>query len=115
MDAKVWSNTNDVHPVDSFGPRRFLKYSDKSSSPQFSLPAAEGSWLPFGYGANLCPGMHFAKIHCILTLAMMVESFDCDIPAEPKALRIDLSKFRMGFLGPSGKVAARLCRRETKN
>jgi cytochrome P450 len=114
MDTKVWSNTNDARPVDSFWPGRFLKYSDTSASPQFSLPA-EGSWLPFGNGANLCPGMHFAKIHCILTLAMMVESFDCDILAEPKALRIDLSKFGMGVLGPSGKVAARLRRRGTSD
>lgn len=114
MDSKVWSDTNDIHPVDTFWPGRFLKYTDKSESAQFSLAGTEGSWLPFGSGANLCPGRHFAKIHCIVTLAMMVEIFDCDILAGPKDLKIDLTKFGMGVLGPSGKVAARLRRRETK-
>ena len=111
----MWSDTNDIHPVDTFWPGRFLKYANGSESAQFSLAGTEGSWLPFGSGANLCPGRHFAKIHCIVTLAMMVESFDCDILARPKNLKVDLSKFGMGILGPSGKVAARLRRRVTND
>lgn len=71
----------------------------------------EGSWLPFGSGANICPGRNFAKIHSILTVAMMVESFDCDILAKPEDLKLDLSKFGMGVAGPRGKVAVRLCKR----
>jgi cytochrome P450 len=108
MDSKVWSDTADRHPVDNFWPGRFLKYTDASNSVRFSLPATEGSWLPFGDGANICPGRHFAKIHCIVTLAMMVETFDCDVLAEPKNLKLDQSKFGMGVLGPTGKVAARI-------
>lgn len=111
----MWSDTNDIHPVEEFWPGRFLQHTDKSDSMQFSLAGTEGSWLPFGSGANLCPGRHFAKIHCIVTLAMMVECFDCDILAGPKDLKIDLSKFGMGVLGPSGKAAARLRRRKTNN
>ena len=42
----------------------------------------------------------------------MVESFDRNILARPKDLRIDLSKFGMGVLRPSDKVAARIRRRE---
>lgn len=110
MNPNIWSDTNDIHPVETFWPGRFLKYTDSSEFPQFSLPA-EGLWLPFGNGANICPGRHFAKIHCILTLAMMVESFECDILARPKSFKLDLSKFGMGVLGPSGKVAVRICRR----
>ncbi|KAF2821982.1 cytochrome P450 [Ophiobolus disseminans] len=110
MDSKVWSNTTNSHPVDAFWPGRFLKYTDDSETPRFFLVGTEGSWLPSGSGANLCPGRHFTKIHCIVTLAMMVESFDCDILAEPKDLKLDLSKFGMGVLGPSGKVGARLRR-----
>ncbi|KAF1951449.1 cytochrome P450 [Byssothecium circinans] len=112
MDSKVWSDPSDLHPVDTFWPGRFLKFTDQSESAQFSLPETEGSWLPFGNGAVICPGRHFAKLHCIVTLAMMVESFDCDILAEPKSLKVDQSKFGMGVLGPSGKVPARLRQRE---
>ncbi|KAF2637119.1 hypothetical protein P280DRAFT_521635 [Massarina eburnea CBS 473.64] len=97
MDSKVWSNTDDLHPVDTFWPGRFLKYTDVSESPQFSARR------------------HFAKIHCIVTLAMMVEIFDCNILAEPKVLKVDQSKFGMGVLAPSGKVVARLRGRETTN
>jgi hypothetical protein len=43
---------------------------------------------------------------------MMVERFDYDILAGPKDLKADLSKCGMGVLGPSGKVAARLRRKE---
>ena len=45
---------------------------------------------------------------------MMADSFDCDILAEPKDLKMDLTKFGMGVLGPSGKVGARFQRRQTK-
>jgi len=89
-----------------------LRYTNKSESAQYSLAGKEGSWLPFGSGSNLRPGRHFAKIHCIIKLAMMVESFDRNILARPKDLRIDLSKFGMGVLRPSDKVAARIRRRE---
>jgi cytochrome P450 len=114
MDAKIWSDANNTHPVDTFWPGRFLKQDDKSNAAQFSF-RGEGSWLPFGSGANLCPGMHFAKVHCIMTLAMMVDAFDCDILAGRKAMELDLSKFGMGVLGPNGKVPVRLRRKKSRD
>lgn len=114
MDPKVWADANGTPPVDTFWPGRFLRYSNDGGPAGFSMVGKESSWLPFGSGANLCPGRHFAKIHCIVTLAMMVDSFDCDIIAGPKDLEIDLTKFGMGVLGPRGRVGARLQRRQTK-
>jgi cytochrome P450 len=113
MNSKVWTDANDTHPVDTYWPGRFLKYPTKAGPPVFSLEGKESSWLPFGSGANLCPGRQFAKIHCAVTLAMMVDSFECDILAGPKALKPDMKKFGMGILGPSSKVAVRLRPRET--
>lgn len=113
MDSEVWSNAKDSYPVDKFWPGRFLR-NTRSGPVQFSLPDTEGSWLPFGSGANLCPGRHFAKIHCIVTLAMMVDTFDCDILAESRHLNLGLSKFGMGVLPPSGNVAARMSRRYSR-
>jgi cytochrome P450 len=115
MNSKVWSDMNNSHAVETFWPGRFLKHTNDSDSVQFSLVETEGSWLPCGSGANLCPGRQFAKIHCIVTLALMLESFDCDILARPEDLKVDLSKFGMGVLGPSGKVSARLRGRKSKD
>jgi cytochrome P450 len=113
MNSKVW-DANGTHPVDTFWPGRVLKFPSNDRKAEFSMAGKESSWLPFGSGANLCPGRQFAKIHCIVTLAMMADSFDCDILAEPKDLKMDLTKFGMGVLGPNGKVGARLQRRQTK-
>ncbi|KAF2446586.1 cytochrome P450 [Karstenula rhodostoma CBS 690.94] len=114
MNPKVWADANGMHPVDTFWPGRFMKYSSNNAPAEFSMAGKESSWLPFGSGANLCPGRQFAKIHCIVTLAMMVDSFDCDILAGPRHLKPDLGKFGMGVLGPSGKVGARIQRQGTK-
>jgi cytochrome P450 len=113
MDSKVWTDPNDLHPVDTFWPGRFLRYPKHGGPAEFSMMGKESSWLSFGSGANLCPGRQFAKIHCVVTLALMVDSFDCDVLAGPKDLKLDLRKFGMGVLGPSGKVSARLRRRTT--
>ena len=115
MNSKVWTDASGTHPVDTFWPGRFLKYPKGTGSAEFSMAGRESSWLPFGSGANLCPGRQFAKIHCIVTLAMMVDSFECDILAGSKALRPDLGKFGIEVIGPSGKVAAGLRRREAKS
>jgi cytochrome P450 len=114
MNAEVWCDSDDRHPVDAFWPGRFLKYPNDSKVAQFSLTGKEGSWLPFGSGANHCPGRQFAKLHCIVTLAMMVENLDCDIIAAPKNLKLNMSKFGMGVMGSSGKVTVRLRRRDVR-
>jgi cytochrome P450 len=112
MNPSVWTDPTNTHPVDTFWPGRFLKYPTSTGPPSFSMEGKESSWLPFGSGANLCPGRQFAKIHCVVTLAMMVDTFDCDVLAGPKELKPDMGKFGMGITGPSGKVAARLRRWE---
>jgi cytochrome P450 len=112
MDSSIWTSAPNSPPVNTFWPGRFLKHNTSTSSVEFSTAGTEGSWLPFGSGANLCPGRQFAKIHCILTLAMMVDAFDCDILASPVSLKLDLKKFGMGVLGPKGRVPARVRRRE---
>jgi cytochrome P450 len=112
MDSSIWTSAPNSPPVNTFWPGRFLKHNTSTSSVEFSTAGTEGSWLPFGSGANLCPGRQFAKIHCILTLAMMVDAFDCDILASPASLKLDLKKFGMGVLGPKGRVPARVRRRE---
>jgi cytochrome P450 len=112
MDPGVWCKDPRTPPVDVFYPGRFLKPTGigKDAALEFSTKAFEGSWIPFGSGANICPGRNFAKMHAILTVAMMVDSFDCDVLApQPK---LDLTKFGMGVLGPKRAVPVRIKRRE---
>lgn len=110
----MWDARSVSHPVSTFWPGRFLEFTDGATSPQFSLTGTEGSWLPFGSGANLCPGRQFAKVHCVVTLALMVDMLDCDVLASKKDLELDWGKFGMGVLGPVGKVSVRLRRRQEK-
>ncbi|PSN63612.1 cytochrome P450 [Corynespora cassiicola Philippines] len=111
MDPKVWCDGDGSHPVDTFWPGRFLERVGEGKSLRFSLQGREGSWIPFGSGANICPGRNFAKIHAILTVAMMVESFDCDILANSKSMKLKLSKYGIGVLDPEKNIPARLRRR----
>jgi cytochrome P450 len=110
-DPTVWSSMEGARPVTEFWPSRFLRPGDEPGLSRFTFAGTEGSWLPFGSGANICPGMQFANIHCILTVAMMVESLDCDILAPAKNLQLDMSKFGMGVMGPKGKVPVRIRKR----
>jgi cytochrome P450 len=123
MDPRVWEDKADgsrpddtityPHPTDAFRPARFLKPTGEAGTLQFSLAGLDGSWIPFGSGANICPGRNFAKMHAILTAAMMVDSFDCDVLARPAEIgKLDLSKFGMGVLGPAREIPVRIRRRD---
>ncbi|PSR84021.1 cytochrome P450 [Coniella lustricola] len=127
MDPEVWSTgTNSQHPVDQFWPGRFLKYPSENknrdayakecctTTPIFSTKGLEGSWIPYGGGPRQCPGRHFAKRQILLTTAMMVSLFDCEISGEGKSIQEDLSLngFGSGVSHPAGKVPFRIRRRE---
>lgn len=129
MDSKAWSTgSNNEHPVDQFWVGRFLKYPsegghgdtkshDPTASPTFSTKELEGSWIPYGGGPRQCPGRHFAKRQILLTTALMVSLFDCEILGEGKNVREDftLKGFGSGVSHPAGKVPARIRRRDRGN
>lgn len=126
MDSKAWSTgLKNEHPVDQFWIGRFLKYPSKSandkskphdsdSSPTFSTKGLEGSWIPYGGGPRQCPGRHFAKRQILLTMALMVSLFDCEILEEGRDMREDftLKGFGGGMSRPAGKVPMRMRRRD---
>ncbi|KAI1825086.1 cytochrome P450 [Xylaria intraflava] len=122
MDTKAWSTgVNGEHPVDQFWVGRFLTYPEKSggvpggqaSSPTFSTKGLEGSWIPYGGGPRQCPGRHFAKRQILLTIALMVSLFDCEILGDGKDVQGDftLNGFGGGVSHPAGKVPMRIRRR----
>ncbi|KAI1753724.1 Pfs, NACHT and ankyrin domain protein [Xylaria castorea] len=125
MDSKAWNTgLNNEHPVEQFWIGRFLKYpyasaSDKAQPhnfvqpPIFSTKGVEGSWIPYGGGPRQCPGRHFAKRQILLTTALMVSLFDCEILGECKDVREDftLKGFGGGVSHPAGKVPMKIRRR----
>ncbi|KAI1774793.1 cytochrome P450 [Hypoxylon cercidicola] len=129
MDSKAWNTgLNNEHPVDQFWIGRFLKYPSKGAndnaqphdsepSPTFSTKELEGSWIPYGGGPRQCPGRHFAKRQILLTMALMVSLFDCEILDEGKNVQEDftLKGFGGGVSHPAGKVPARIRRRDGGN
>ncbi|KAI0867980.1 cytochrome P450 [Hypoxylon argillaceum] len=125
MDSEAWSTgLNNEHPVNQFWIGRFLKYVSESdhgnkqlhshvSPPIFSTKGLEGSWIPYGGGPRQCPGRHFAKRQILLTIALMVSLFDCDILGEGRDVQEDftLRGFGGGVSHPAGKVPMRIrCR-----
>ncbi len=129
MDSKAWdTGLKNEHPVDQFWIGRFLKYPsenahgntqqhDPACSPIFSTKELEGSWIPYGGGPRQCPGRHFAKRQILLTTALMVSLFDCEILEEGRNVQEDftLKGFGSGVSHPSGKVPMRIRRRGTNS
>lgn len=125
MDREVWdTGLGNEHPVDQFWIGRFLKYPPESVSdrkiveaptsvPEFSTKGLEGSWIPYGGGPRQCPGRHFAKRQILLTTALMVSLFDCEIIKEGLDVKEDftLMGFGSGVSHPVGKVPVRIRRR----
>ncbi|KUI58399.1 Cholesterol 7-alpha-monooxygenase [Cytospora mali] len=125
MDSGVWNTgLKNEHPVDKFWIGRFLKYPSTGdtgntqphnaiSSSEFSTKGLEGSWIPYGGGPRQCPGRHFAKRQILLTIALMVSLFDCEILEEGKGVQEDftLMGFGSGVSHPIGRVPMRIRRR----
>ncbi|KAJ5983938.1 hypothetical protein N7481_006037 [Penicillium waksmanii] len=136
MDTDAWNTgVNNEHPLDSFWAERFIKVpSDGQSGPRkypgqmasssaeskcphdtsqgrFAIDDVEGSWIPYGGGPRMCPGRHFAKREIILTTAMMVSMFDCDVLRDVRSLKMDMRGFGFGTLNAVGKVPVGMRRR----
>ena len=127
MDSEVWNTgTNNERPIDQFWVGRFLRYPTKcvddggsksyNPAPTFSTKEAEGGWIPYGGGVRQCPGRHFAKRQILLTIALMVSLFDCDIIGEGLNVKEDfsLNGFGGGVSHSAGKVPVRIRRRAGK-
>lgn len=137
IDTEVWNTgVNDEHPLDSFWAERFIKVAgDEQSGPRkcprqmasclaepkcpqgtsqakFAVEDVEGSWIPYGGGPRMCPGRHFAKREIILTTAMMVTMFDCEVMRDVRSLKMDMRGFGFGTLNAVGKVPVRMRRRK---
>ncbi|KAI0122342.1 cytochrome P450 [Daldinia grandis] len=101
MDSEAWNTGfNNEHPVNEFWAGRFLNYPSGSNlcnaqahdfTPVFSTKEYEGSWIPYGGGPRQCPGRHFAKRQILLTTALIISLFDCEILEKGKTIQEDLT------------------------
>ncbi|KAJ5998693.1 cytochrome P450 [Penicillium sp. IBT 35674x] len=112
MNPDIWaSGSCESHPVDQFHPGRFLQYSEKTKSLAFSMARAKGHWTPFGGGHHPCPGRHFSRLEILLTIALLVTSYDCEILASEKSMAMSSQNFGFGVLDPCGEIPVRIRRR----
>jgi cytochrome P450 len=116
MDAKVWNTgARNEHPVTKFWIGRFLSDPACAANARaFTTKELEGSWIPYGGGPRQCPGRHFAKRQILLTAALMVTLFDCEILETGKDVQEDVSLqgFGGGISKPASKVPIRLRRQD---
>jgi cytochrome P450 len=118
LDATTWNTgPKNEYPIDKFWVGRFLTepVNAASETPTFSTKEMEGSWIPYGGGPRQCPGRHFAKRQILLTAALMVELFDCEILGEGIDVQEDrsLMSFGSGISKPAMKIPINVRRRET--
>ena len=74
-DRSAWGDD-----VDKFRPQRFLKSVNNVKELNNTAAAA---YLPFGGGASLCPGRHFATLEAMALTALLVLQFDAS-PSDGK-------------------------------
>ncbi|MCJ1466440.1 hypothetical protein MMC07_005059, partial [Pseudocyphellaria aurata] len=122
------------HPLEEFWDERFLIYPDKPNSgplrkqkgafgadnqplathssteekpshePTFSLSGLDGAYIPFGGGASMCPGRHFAKQEVFTTLSVLARRFDIEIHMpQGTTPKMDYSIFPVSSLPPAEK------------
>jgi cytochrome P450 len=107
--------------LDEFWPERFLvpsasgKNHDhgnaspdvKSERVRFNDSNLSGSWTSFGGGEHLCPGRHFARNIGIVTLAVLLGEFECELVGE-QVEGLGVREMAFGKMVPGGNVRARI-------
>ena len=125
MDERNWNlGPQNQYPVTKFWGERFLTpdtaegsdQADKTlgtrnGKPKFSLSKYKGAWVPFGGGIHQCPARHWVKTQMLVSLAMIIGSFDIELLDGGKELEVGLAKYGLGALNPGEKAPFRIRRK----
>ena len=65
---------------DQFDPDRWLRADAEK------LLEMEGSFLPFGQGSRICPGMNLANYEAVLAIAFLCYHFDLALDCPPEEI-----------------------------
>ncbi|KAF4634134.1 hypothetical protein G7Y89_g3983 [Cudoniella acicularis] len=138
-DRVAWNTgINNSYPVDKFWAERFLFYANDPDSgpivkssiiqagslseaqdelqkhgnqgPIFSDKSTVGYYLPYGGGARICPGRHFAKRAIMTAAAMMTGIVDIEILASEKEMEMDSRAYGLGVQRPVGRIVCKIRR-----
>ena len=125
MDERNWNlGPQNQYPVTEFWAERFLtpdiaevsgqtEHAMKigTGKPKFSLSKYKGAWVPFGGGLHQCAARHWVKTLMLVSLAMIIETFDIELLDGGKELGVDLAKYGLGALNPGEKAPFRIRRK----
>ncbi|KAL4916491.1 cytochrome P450 [Aspergillus aurantiobrunneus] len=97
------------HPVDEFWAERFL---DKDG--QFSVDGlGGGAWIPYGGGAFMCPGRHFAKQEMLGSVAVLLAHYELELEVPDGWIPpVNRRFYGVGAMPPAETVPFRIRRRE---
>ncbi|KAM0806077.1 hypothetical protein BDR22DRAFT_883817 [Usnea florida] len=128
---RLYNTRGGLHPVSSFWASRFLvrpgdpdsgplrraaeaaseypsklaaSLEDKGAPAKFSMSGLNGAWILYGGGSRVCPGRQFAKREILTTCAMVLATFDVEVLANEKALRVQGGRYGLGAQKPAGQV-----------
>ncbi|KAF1936393.1 cytochrome P450 [Clathrospora elynae] len=102
-----------TRPLNTFWAERYITCGEDKRE-RFSDAGLGGSWMSFGGGEHKCPGRHFARNIGIVTLAVLMGEFECELVDPKAAHKMDpnLKEKAFGTTKPTGRIAARIRRRE---
>ena len=99
--------------LSEFWGERFL-VPGAGSKERFSDAGLAGNWTSFGGGEHKCPGRFFARDIGIVTLSVLLGEFEVEVMDPEGARKLDPVHWAEAFgtMRPSGKVGARIRRRD---
>lgn len=134
LNEEVWNtgSPENPHPLDEFWPDRFIvdpknphsgpllkqrvkksASASDSDSPYFSMDGTSASWIPYGGGANHCPGRHFAKRQIITATAILLSAYEFELAGQGGINKpdVDMRTFGFGTMPPNRPIPFRVRRR----
>jgi cytochrome P450 len=84
--------------------------TDNDHEHKFVISSTAGHWFPYGGGARICPGRHFAKRAIMTATATLLEMFEVEILASDEDMKLDDTGYGLGMQRPIGKIPFRVRR-----
>jgi cytochrome P450 len=101
---------NAILPAARLSETQLQEQKRNCTGPIFSDKTTAGYYIPYGGGARICPGRHFAKRSIMTAAVMMTAMVDMEIIAHEDQLKMDERGFGLGAQRPVGKVPYRVRR-----